>query len=476
MKHMIYYICLSLSLPLLIAGCSKALDKKPVSGLTEESYYRNTDEVETAVIGTYAALRDVYNLDFILAGLRSDDSYISEAEGDMNQIDGFGERSTNSYVAAYWQTAYFTIKQSNTVLKYLGNVTDAQKKTLFEGEAKFIRAHMYFNLVRLWGDVPLVTTDVAYNDPKLYVRTNKDSVYNQIIADLQAAIQKLPASWDATVVARATSYAAKGMLAKVYMTQKNYNAARVLLQDLVDNPGPLQLLSSYKNVFGLNNEMNAEVMYAVRYKSNSNGLGNIFTYNFDKVSGSPGYRSASDFRGSAVFVTADSVRKSTTFLTGGDYGTSYYDVGKYQDPTALKNDAGADFIVLRYADILLLYAEVVNELDGTAAGPAPAAALTQFNRIRTRAGVPTYVNNASQVATQSAFRTTIKAERRRELGIEDQRWYDLLRWGDAITAMNAHFVARGLTTHVVQDYQALYPIPQREIDISNGVMKQNNGY
>jgi len=459
----------------VLTGCSKALDKKPVSTLVEATYYRNTAEVETAVIGDYASLRDVYNLDFILAGLRSDDSYISEAEGDMNQIDGFGERATNSYVAACWQAAYFTIRQSNTVLKYMGNVTDAQKKNWFEGEAKFIRAHMYFNLVRLWGDVPLITTAVEYNDPKLYVRTNKDSVYSQIIADLQLAIQKLPASWDATAVARATGYAAKGMLARVYLTQKNYTAARALLQDLIDNPGPLQLLTSYKNVFGLNNEMNAEILYAVRYKSNSNGLGNVFTYNMDKLSGSPGFRSASDFRGSAVFVTADSVRKGTTFLTGGDYGTSFYDVGKYQDPTSLKNDAGTDFIVLRYADIILMYAEVVNEMDGTTAGPAPATALTQFNRIRTRAGVPTYTATAAQVITQSAFRATIKAERRRELGVEDQRWYDLLRWGDAITAMTAHFTARSLP-RVIKDYQALYPVPQREIDISNGTMPQNAGY
>jgi len=150
-------------------------------------------------------------------------------------------------------------------------------------------------------------------------------------------------------------------------------------------------------------------------------------------------------------------------------------VGKYQDPTALKNDGGADFIVLRYADILLMYAEVVNEMDGTAAGPAPAGALTQFNRIRQRAGVPVYVATATQVATQAAFRTTIKAERRREFAIEDQRWYDLLRWGDAVTAMNAHFTSRALP-NTVEAFQVLYPVPQREIDISNGVMPQNPGY
>jgi len=166
------------------------------------------------------------------------------------------------------------------------------------------------------GDVPLIITSVDYNDPRLFVRTNKDTVYNQIIADLQLAVQQLPASWDISEVARVTRYAARGMLAKVYLTRQNYAAARPLLQDLVDNPGTYQLMPSYKNVFGLNNEMNAETMYSVRYKSNSNGLGNTFTYSMDKVSGSPGFRSASDLRGSAIYVTADSVRKSTTFLTG----------------------------------------------------------------------------------------------------------------------------------------------------------------
>src|SRR4051812_45828098 len=115
MKRMSNISLLLLSLTVW-CGCSKSLNRKPVSALTEETYYKTTEEVETGVIGAYAALRDVYNLDYILAGLRSDDSYISAAEGDINQIDGFGERSTNSYVASYWQTAYFTIKQCNTVL------------------------------------------------------------------------------------------------------------------------------------------------------------------------------------------------------------------------------------------------------------------------------------------------------------------------------------------------------------------------
>lgn len=471
MKNKIAYLFLTLT---VLASCSKQLDKQPISTLAEDTYYKNDEQVEAGVVGTYAALRDVYNNDYVLAGLRSDDSYISDAEGDQNQIDGFNERTTNSYVSIYWNAAYFAIKQANIVIKYLPNVTDPTSKARFEAEARFIRAHMYFNLVRLYGDVPLVISNIAYTDPVANTRVPKADVYTQIINDFKFAAINLPTDRTAGQEGRVTKAAAKGMLAKVYLTIKDYPNARLLLQDLIDNPGIHKLLPNFKNIFGVANEMNEEIMYAVRYKSNSNGLGQSFTYQLDKVTGSAGYRSASDYRGK--YVTADSFRKAATFVL---YGTSYYDAGKYLETGAPKNDAGADFIVLRWADILYMYAEVVNEMDGTtvATGSAPAAALLQFNKVRSRA-LPTttaYTATSTQVRTKDAFRTTIKAERRLEFGIEDQRWYDLLRWDDAVTAMNAHFTTRSLPI-VVKPYQVLYPIPQTQIDISRGVLKQNPGY
>ena len=463
---------------LAATGCKKFLDRQPVSSSTEDNYYQSTSDVEGAVIGCYAALRNVYKDDPVLVGLRSDDSYIAESDGDINLIDAFREGPTNSYVAQYWQDAYYAIKQCNVVMQYLGRASDTTQRNYFEGEARFIRAHMYFNLVRLWGDVPLVTVNVAYNDTSYFRRVATGMIYNQIITDLTIAVQKLPASWAATDAGRVTAYAAKGMLAKVYLTQKNYAASRALLQDLINNPGPYGLQANYKNIFGQRNEMNNEIMYAVRYKSNFNGMGENFTFNMDKQPGSPGYRSAGDFRGTALWPAADSIRKSGTFVTGGMYLAEYYNVPKYDDPTAPKNDAGADFIVLRYADIILMYAEVLNEMDGAPAS-ATSPSLVQLNRIRQRANpaattlVYTYTSTA--VKTQDAFRTTIKAERRREFGIEDQRYYDLLRWNDAVTAMNAHFSYRGFGTPV-QPYQVLYPIPQREIDISGHIITQNSGY
>ena len=487
MKTKYYIIPFALIAMFTTVSCNKFLDKQPISSLTEENFYKTTDDVETGVIGAYAAVRPLYNIDYILAGLRSDEAYISQSEGDINQIDGFGETTTNSYVALYWQDAYFAIKQCNTVLKYLNNVTDPIKKDYFEGEAKFIRAHMYFNLVRLFGDVPLVTTSVAYNDASSYTRISTDSVYKQIINDFTDASQKLPGNWSNSQAARVTNYAAKGMLAKVYLTLKKYPESKALLLDLLNNSGSFQLLPNYKGIFGVNNEMNAEIMCVVRFKANANGLGNSFSYNMDKQSGSVGFRAASDIRSNTNFPAADSIRKSQTFLTGGTvYGTSFYCGGKYQDLSAPRNDAGADFIVLRYADIILMYAEVENEINGNipltpADATDPTSRLYQLNRIRIRAGgafpaaVPAYAYNSSAVNSYANFLKTLKVERRREFCEEDQRWYDLLRWGDALTVMNAHFAIRSINV-TVQPYQTLFPIPQREIDVSGGIIKQNPGY
>ena len=488
LKH-IFLIIISISI--LSIGCTKFIDKQPQSFYTQDNFYKDSSQIEAGVIGCYASLRNVYNLDYILAGLRSDDAYISESDGDINQIDFFSETTTNSYVQSYWQAAYFTINQCNTVLKYLDTIKDPIKKNQYEGELKFIRAQMYFNLVRLYGDIPLVLNTISYTDSSAFKRVNKDTVYNYIIKDFQVAIQKLPIMSDPSQIARVNLYAAKGMLAKVYLTQQNYQDSKVILTDLLNNSGPYKLLSDYRSVFGINNEMNPEVMFAVRYQANSNGMGNYFTYSMAHLSGSPGFRAATDFRGSTPFPEADSLRKYQTFVvsTSSTGSKSYYCGGKYQDLNSAQNDGGSDFIVLRYADIILMYAEVENEINGNtlltvADATNPSSRLYQLNRIRTRAcgsipaAVPVYVYSSTSVKTQSGFRSTLKAERRRELGEEDQRWYDLIRWGDAVSVMNSHFLTRAINT-VIDNHQTVYPIPQREIDIASGYgykMDQNSGY
>ena len=495
---------------IILAGCSKFLDRQPNSFNTESNYYQNTQQVETGVIGCYASLRDVYNLDYILAGLRSDDAYISESDGDINTIDYFTEPTTNSYVENYWKAAYNSIKQCNVVLQYLGNVTDSVKKVQFEGEVRFIRAHMYFNLVRLYGAVPLVLNEVSYNDTLSAIKRIAPSiVYRQIVADFDSAIIKLPLVSPSSQVGRVNIYAAKGMLAKVYLTMGNmlnqpypnpyYDSSKALLLSLLNNPGPYQLLPNYTSVFGVDNEMNPEIMYAVRYQSNANGIGNTFTFDMQHLAGSHGFKAASDFRGNTPFPATDVNRFNQTFIpvsitssTSGITGISYFTGGKYLDPNSAQNDGGSDFIVLRYADVIMMYAEVENEINGNT--PLTAADSTNFtsrlyqlNRIRKRASgsnpaaVPAYLYNSSTVKTQAAFRTTIQKERRREFCEEDQRWYDLIRWGEPyfMTSINAHLVATKAANLLTDDHQMIYEIPQREIDIASGygiTMPQNPGY
>ena len=507
MKNIKIILLIFTGLTLSSISCTKYLDRQPISQATEQNFYRNTNEVETGVIGAYSSLQDVYNREYVLAGLRSDDSYISQADGDINQIDGFKEITTNSYLEDYWERAYFSIKQCNTVLKYLNNVTDPIKKRYFEAEVKFIRAHMYFNLVRFFGDVPLVTKSVEYNDTSTFRRIPKSIVYAQIVSDFKIAKDSLPEIWDAYQVARVTNRAAKGMLAKVYLTLATdsivnnnngavyYDSSKALLLDVLNNPGQYQLLPDYSRVFGLANEMNNEIMYAVRYQSYANGNSNEFYWNMDNRPGSHGFKAAIDFRGTTPFPTADSIRKKSTFIlypsTTGS--TSYYCGQKYLDKLSLKYDAGSDFTVLRFADIIMMYAEVENEINGntplTAADATnPQSRLYQLNRIRARAAgtvpaaVPVYAYNSPVVNSQSTFRTTIKQERRREFGVEDQRYFDLLRWGwkEFSTNINTHLTAIKAINQLNTDgHQMLYPIPQTQIDLASGYgvnLAQNPGY
>jgi len=298
------------------------------------------------------------------------------------------------------------------------------------------------------------------------------------------------------------------MLAKVYLTMGNmlnqpypnpyYDSSKTLLLGLLNNPGPYQLLPSYTSIFGVTNEMNPEIMYAVRYQSDANGIGNIFNYDMAHLPGSPGFKAASDFRGSTPFPTADSIRRNQTFLpisiissSTGLPSISYFVGGKYQDPTSVQNDGGSDFIVLRYADIIMMYAEVENEINGNTPLTATDATtftsrLYQLNRIRARASgnfpaaVPVYLYSSTAVKTQAAFKATIQAERRREFGEEDQRWYDLIRWGEPyfIRQINTHLKATKAADTLTEDHQIVYPIPQREIDIigNKNILWQNPGY
>jgi starch-binding outer membrane protein, SusD/RagB family len=461
------YIAIAMAGMIISSGCKKFLDQKPVSSLVEEGYYTNTDEVETGVVACYDGLQQVYDIEYKMTEVRSDNNGSNQfpIEGDWGAIKRFTDAPSTFFTLDMWQRSYNTIARANLVLKYLDNVTDAAKKSYFEGEAKFIRALMYFNLVRLYGDVPLVTTNIMYSEKEKFKRIASTEIYDLIKTDLQSAISLCPASWtSASGTARATKGAAQALLGKVYLTLRDWPNAKLQLEPLV-NGTQYSLMPAYADVFSLTKEMNAEIVFAVRYKANSNKEGNTFSYIYTAAGDARYIRGSADYL--ALFETADSVRKRVTFTTANNL------CGKFLDPSATNYDAGNDFPVLRYSDVLLMYAEAVNEVTST----PTEETLASLNRVRKRAGTGLTLYTPQNLATQAAVRTAVDKERRLEFGYENQRWYDILRKDPAVAVarMKAFLISAGYTSDV-PEYRLKYPVPQSEIDLSSGQMTQNAGY
>lgn len=453
-----------------LTGCEKFLDQKPISALIENDFYRNTDEVETGVISCYDGLQEVYDMEFKLTEIRADNTSGVSLEGDWGAIKFFRESSANFFLLDFWQRSYNTIARCNLVLKYLDNVSDPAKKKSFEGEVKFIRSLMYFNLVRLYGEVPLITTSIAFDDFASFKKASQNAIYDQIKADLNLAVANLSPNASATIPsARATKQAAMALLGKVYITLKDWDNARQQFEPILGpnlkGTAPYGLNPSYAAIFSTSTEMSKEIIFAVRFKASSGGEGNSFSYEYTNNGDARNVKASAAYQ--AMFESTD-VRKAVTFTTSGpNIGLA----AKFLDPSAPQRDAGNDFPVIRFADVLLLYAEALNEL----AGVPTTASLEPLNEVRARAAVSLYTT--ATVTTKEQARDLIYKERQLEFGFENQRWYDLLRMDrtEAVAILNAYLAATG-NSITVPAYRFAFQIPQTEIDLSKGNLVQNPDY
>lgn len=447
-----------------LTACQKNfLELKPLSQPNVDNFYKTANDFNNAVNGAYDALQSStqYGGDYnTVIETRSDnvlDNDPSSGSGLRYNIDRFIEPTTNSVLRDTWGSLYTGINRCNLILDKIDAVAmDATVKNRYKGEAQFIRALSYFNLVRLWGKVPLVLTAGSTTDARTYVRNEIADVYAAIEKDLIAASAGLPATYTGNDIGRATSGAAKGLLGKVYVTEKKYDLAVATLKDLVSGT-TYQLLSNVADVFAVNNKNNAELLFAVKFKKGGSlgeGHGSWFGTSIgDNIE--PSLR--------AAYPAGD---KRLPLTVQVPVPTSINAVPrKFYDELSTTNDVGNDFPVLRFADVLLLYAEALNEVGYQANGDA----FTALNRVRTRAGVANYT--AAQLATKEAFRTAVINERRLELALESDRWFDLIRTGTAVEALKV----TGIT---MPAYRVFYPIPQSEIDVYNNktTFPQNAGY
>lgn len=517
MKNFKYIVLVAL---VTLNGCSDNIDLSPKSNIVQTSFYSNLNEVNEALVGCYKGLQAPIADEWSLTELRSDNSWVtatgssSSANIDFSSLDMFSPSTSNQGIYNYWLNCYNNIYNVNNVMRALGAsyntttnaidysdlsipITSTQAKKI-AAEASFIRAYHYFNLVRLYGGVFLVHNVITADEAKTMNRVSGDEIYKLIIADLTNAAtngdaapfsQILPAN-----LGRANAWTAKALLAKVYLTLNRKTDAIPLLQDVITNSG-YTILPSYSDVFSVNNEMNSEMMFAVRFKGGGQNMGNQLPNQFAPLNSGAAVING-DGKGLngptneiiVAFITADS-RKNVNI---GTYATKSY-IKKYMSNITIAYDSDADWPVLRFSDVVLMMAEALGK-DGSSATLLGSSSLDYLNKIHTRAGLPTFLS--SDIATDATFETKLALERRLEFAFENQRWFDLLRYNKTFTTITAeqtlhnHFTASftkqyskypGITIPILIAYSStehmILPIPQREIDNNTQlVIPQNSGY
>ena len=440
------------------------LELTPISQPNIVDFYQTESDFNNAINAVYANLqsgdlyggRDLQDLTEYRADVAFDNDP-SANSGVRFNIDVFLAGSTNEIIEDVWIRLYQTIYRANLILDNIDVVefNDESLKNRYKAEAKFIRALCYFHLVQLWGNVPLILQVVGVGEGSSLIRDNIADVYAAIEADLTDAASNLPATYSAAEVGRATSGAAQGLLGKVFLTQGKYSEAVTALQSVI-NSNQFSLQGSIADVFDPANEYNSEILFAVRFSTVNTAEDHGWFFGSgigDNIE--PSFRAlydANDERGAMIGLITPA-------------NTSTVVPAKYFEEASGAGTVGNDFPVLRYADVLLMFAEAQNEVAYQAGGDA----FTHLNAVRTRAGMPAYT--ASDLADQNAFRDAVLMERHLELPLELHRWYDLLRTGRAIDALSA------ININISQT-DLLFPVPNREILIANDPsgFPQNPGY
>ncbi|WP_242083895.1 RagB/SusD family nutrient uptake outer membrane protein [Aestuariivivens sediminis] len=465
-KQNIIYITI---VALVLTACAEKLDIAPITEKSASNFYSTEQEIESAISGAYAQLQNggLYGLDLIGVGeIPGEDTFEEIAANDggrFGQLDDFSTNAVNDLVGDIWRESYEGIQRINIVLNRINDIEfdNGTIKTNRIGEMKFLRGLLYFNLVRLYGDVPLVLEETT--NPSDYFgqgRTPAAQVWTQIELDLNDAIQNLPTSKSA---GRPAKGAAQFLLADVQMNQGKYSDAVTNLAAVV-NSGAYGLMPTTADIFGIANEGNSEILFEVQFASGVNG-------------NSEGEPAASQFRPSgttanakghnlpssefvALFESGDTRKDDYVGLDAA--ANPFYFSLKYEVSSTGPDDGGNDHIVMRYADVLLKYAEALNETGG-------ANVAQYLNMVRNRAGL---LNTTA--TTQSELRDAIEMERRFEFIGEGHRWFDLKRTGKAVQTMNAWFSANNINVTIDTD-NLILPVPQSQLD-TDPAITQNTGY
>jgi len=476
-------------------GCKDFLDLTPLDQLTADNFYKTESDATNAILSVYSPMQDVEwtGKGWMITEVPSDNSAPGGTDPDFVPIDNFTLNADNPPVANFWAIHYRQVTLANVFIsKANGMELDAELKNAFIGEARFLRALAYFDLVRVYGGVPLITDPPVYGEDLLFPRSPVKDVYSLIQEDFEFAASHLPEQWIGANKGRADRYAALAYLSKVHLTNRRYLEAKLTAQQIIQS-GRYRLMEDYGENFYLEtSDNNDESIFQVQFA----GCGPFGTGNAMQAFFAPwgeGITKDRDGWGSHIptgpilnnpgttmldaFEPGDLRRRHTIMtpkahypeINAADGGYTYpsqgasaslinikkYVVGSGQNICFMSTPQNAHLI--RYADVLLMYAEAQVFIDG--GRTSESTATEAFNSVRVRAGL----ESKEEVNVED-----IDHERRAELAFEGHRWFDLIRRGNAVEVMALH--GKKMLPH-----NALFPIPAAELEV-NPKLEQNPGY
>jgi hypothetical protein len=474
-----YIILLIIGLGLLIS-CEDYLEFPPEGEVPQEKFFITQEDAQKAVDAMYGYLRfwDISAFNYLILGsLPSDEIIKGSSPGDgswANDYVNFQHTKTQLQILEFWTGRYEGINLSNQVITNIPDIEmSASVKSRMIAEARYMRAFHYYYLVRAYGGVPLVK-EVPVG-PEGLIRTTLEDTWDFIETDLRKAIPDLPETVPSSEYGRATKWAAKGLLAKVLMYREDWTECKSVSDDIINN-GPFDLHPDFYQLFRPEQEFNEESLFEIvaTYVPGENDLSNSQFSETQGVRGQFGWGwfVPTDELADAFDAAGDTIRKKVTIIYRGDVtedgdtikgvevmegidGVPRYN-GKAYVPDRFPHGTYPDGCdqnvrILRFADILLINAEAALHTGGDAATP--------LNRVRARANLPTISNPAIN---------DVWEERRLELAGEQDRYWDLLRTGQAATVLAKYGFQTGK--------HELYPIPQNEIDLSGDKLEQNPGW
>lgn len=492
-------IMIAAAIPLLI-NCEKVLEEEVLTFFTEDTFYQTEVDAKLAINGIYGHLgstfdgapnaRGIYFTNYWTANAVMSDEGVANIIGTgFDELAVLAQTPENPIVSQIWANAYLGINAANLAIANIPDIDmNEDLKDNLLGEAYFLRGLLYFELVRFYGKVPIYLEATKKFSADSYLEQSEiDEVYAQIFSDWAIAENSLPSVQTGEDFGRPTSWSAKAYIAKAALQQGlDYTIARTKLEEII-NSGPFALWEDFDDVFKISNNLGKEVIFAISFLEGTaagttswegghlvfrtlpggvyGGRPNGFGLESPTQSLYDAYEDM-DRRKEVIFYTEDIIRGELVDF-GGPQIIKYWD----REAEPLVNNTENDLQLIRYSDVLLMYAEVLNEIEN---GSSPVS-LDAINQVRRRARFADGVERANILADLTPmgyqeFKYAILEERRLELCWEGHRWFDLVRHGKL-----AEEVTAAKPNVMVSERHNFLPIPQRELDINKKLI-QNPGY